>query len=58
MVVIGKKQNKKSRNRLLQKRRRQWNVREKFIVVNFFENNRNVHRMAKKFNIKPKQVRD
>jgi hypothetical protein len=48
MVVIGKKQNKKSRNRLPQKRRRQWNVREKLMVVNFFENNRrNVRGMAK-----------
>jgi len=58
MVIIGKKQNKKSRNRLPQKRRRQWNVREKLMVVNFFENNGNVCGMAKKFNIEPKQVRD
>ncbi len=28
------------------------------MVVNFFENNRNVCRMAKKFNIEPKQVCD
>lgn len=59
MVVIGKKQNIKSRNRLPQKKRRQWNIREKLMVVNFFENNnRNVRGMAKKFNIEPKQVRD
>ena len=43
MVVIGKKRNIKSRNRLPQKKRRQWTVREKLMVVNFFENNnRNV----------------
>jgi hypothetical protein len=59
MVVIGKKQNIKSRNRLPQKKRRQWNIREKLMVVNFFENNnRNVRGTAKKFNIEPKQVRD
>ena len=59
MVVIGKKQNKKSRNRLPQKRRRQWNIREKLMVVNFFENNnRNVCETARKFNIEPKQVCD
>ncbi len=28
------------------------------MVVNFFENNRNVYKMAKKFNIEPKQVHD
>ena len=28
------------------------------MIVNFFENNRNVCRMAKKFNIEPKQVCD
>lgn len=59
MVVVGKRQNIKSRNRLPQKKRRQWNVREKLMVVNYFENNnRNVRRTAKKFNIEPKQVRD
>jgi len=59
MVVIGKKKTKKIRNRLPQKRRRQWNVREKLMVINFYENNnRNVRGTAKKFNIEPKQVRD
>ena len=57
MVVIGNKRNKKTRNRLPQKKRRQWNVREKLMIVHYFENNnRNVRGTAKKFNIQPKQV--
>jgi hypothetical protein len=59
MVVIGNKRNKKARNRLPQKKRRQWNVREKLMIVHYFENNnRNVRGTAKKFNIQPKQLRD
>ena len=59
MVVIGKKKYIKARKRLPQKKRRQWNVREKLMVVNFLENNNgNVRGTAKKFNIEPKQVRD
>lgn len=59
MVVIGKRRTKKTRNRLPQRRRRQWNVREKLMVVNFFENNnKNVRGTAKRFDIEPKQVRE
>jgi hypothetical protein len=59
MVVIGNKRNKKTRNHLLQKKRRQWNVREKLMIIYYFENNnRNVHGTSKKFNIQPKQLRD
>lgn len=59
MVVIGNKQNKKARNRLPQKKRRQWNVREKLMVVHFLENNGgNKRGTAKEFNIQPKQVRE
>src|SRR6266542_2533583 len=59
MVVIDNKRNKKARNRLPQKKRRQWNVREKLMVIHYFENNkRNVHRTSKKFDIQLKQVRD
>ncbi|GES82929.1 pogo transposable element with KRAB domain isoform X3 [Rhizophagus clarus] len=59
MVVISNKGNKKARNRLPQKKRRQWNVREKLMIVHYFENNnRNVRGTAKKFNIQPKQLRD
>ncbi|GBC04796.1 hypothetical protein RclHR1_05880009 [Rhizophagus clarus] len=59
MVVIGNKRNKKARNCLPQKKRRQWNVREKLIIVHYFENNnRNVCGTAKKFNIQSKQLRD
>ena len=59
MVVIGNKRNKKARNRLPQKKRRQWNVREKLMVIHYFENNkRNVRGTSKKFDIQPKQVRD
>ncbi|GES73570.1 pogo transposable element with KRAB domain isoform X2 [Rhizophagus clarus] len=59
MVVIGNKRNKKACNRLSQKKRRQWNVREKLMIVHYFENNnRNVREIAKKFNIYPKQLRD
>ena len=59
MVVIGNKRNKKARNRLPQKKRRQWNVREKLMVVHYLENNgRNKRGTAKRFNIQPKQVRD
>ena len=54
-----KKSNRKAHNRLSQKKRRQWNVREKLMIVHYFENNnRNVRGTAKNFNIKPKQVRD
>ena len=57
MVVIGKKSNRKARNRLSQKKRRQWNVREKLMIVHYFENNnRNVCETAKNFNIEPKQM--
>ena len=59
MVVIGNKQNKKARNRLPQKKRRQWNVREKLMVVHFLENNGgNKRGTAKEFDIQPKQVHD
>jgi transposase-like protein len=59
MVVIGNKRNKKTRNRLPQKKRRQWNVREKLMIVHYFEkNNRSIRGTAKKFNIQPKQLRD
>jgi hypothetical protein len=48
MVVIGKKKYIKARKRLPQKKRRQWNVREKLMVVNFLENNNgNVRGTAK-----------
>ena len=57
MVVIGNKRNKKARNRLPQKKRRQWNVREKLMVIHYFENNkRNVCETSKKFDIQLKQV--
>ena len=59
MVVIGNKRNKKARNRLPQKKRRQWSVREKLMVVHYYENNnRNARGTSKKFHIQPKQVRD
>jgi len=57
MVVIGNKQNKKARNRLPQKKRWQWNVRKKLMIVYFLKNNGgNKHATAKEFNIQPKQV--
>src|SRR6266542_3072444 len=59
MVVIGNKRNKKARNRLPQKKRRQWNVREKLMVIHYFENKkRNVRGTSKKFDIQPKQVHE
>src|SRR3954463_15949685 len=59
MVVIGNRKNLKARNRLPQKKRRQWNVREKLMVVHYLENNGGSKRgTAKYFNIQPKQVRD
>jgi hypothetical protein len=62
MVVIGKKKNKKAkaRNRLPnKKKRRQWNVREKLMVVHYMENNGGNKRFtAREFGIQPKQVRD
>jgi hypothetical protein len=59
MVVIGKKSNRKAHNHLPQKKRRQWNVREKLMIVHYFKNNnRNVHGITKNFNIEPKQMRD
>jgi len=58
MVVIGNKRNKKAHNRLPQKKRRQWNVKEKLMVVHYFENSRSVRGTAKKFDIQPKQVCD
>ncbi|UZO16390.1 uncharacterized protein OCT59_007779 [Rhizophagus irregularis] len=39
MVVIGNKKNKKTRNRLPQKKRRQWNIREKLMIMHYYENN-------------------
>ncbi len=59
MVIIDNKRNKKARNRLSQKKRRQWNAKEKLMIIYYFENNnRNVHGIAKKFNVQPKQIRD
>ena len=59
MVIIGNKQNKKARNCLPQKKRRQWNAKEKLMVIYYFENNnRNVRGTAKKFNVQPKQICD
>jgi hypothetical protein len=55
MVV---KRNRKTHNRLPQKKRRQWNVREKLMIVHYFENNGSVRGTAKRFNIQPKQLRD
>jgi transposase-like protein len=58
MVVIGNKKNKKTRKRLPQKKRRQWNVREKLMIVHYFENNGSVRSTAKRFSIQPKQLYD
>ncbi|GET50679.1 plectin-like isoform X1 [Rhizophagus irregularis DAOM 181602=DAOM 197198] len=59
MVVIGNKKNKKTRNRLPQKKRRQWNVREKLMIVHYYENNnRNIRGTTKRFDIQPKQLHD
>ena len=59
MVIVGNKQNKKACKHLPQKKQRQWNVREKLIVIYYFENNnRNVYEIAKKFNVQPKQIRN
>jgi transposase-like protein len=55
MVV---RRNRKTHNRLPQKKRRQWNVREKLMIVHYFENNGSVRGTAKRFNIQPKQLRD
>ncbi|CAB4430269.1 unnamed protein product [Rhizophagus irregularis] len=59
IVVIGNKKNKKTHNHLPQKKRRQWNVREKLIIVHYYENNnRSIHGTTKIFDIQPKQLRD
>ena len=55
MVV---RRNRKTHNRLPQKKQRQWNVREKLMIVHYFENNGSVRGTAKRFNIQPKQLRD
>ena len=41
-----------------QKKRRQWNVREKLMVVFYHENGHSVRATASKYEIEPKQVRD
>ena len=41
-----------------QKVRRQWNVREKLMVVFYHENGYSVRETANKYGIQPKQVRD
>ena len=51
MVV---RKNRKTHNRLPQKKRRQWNVREKLMIVHYFKNNGSVRGIAKRFNIQPK----
>ena len=51
MVV---RKNRKTHNRLPQKKRRQWNVREKLMIVHYFENNGSVHGTTKRFNIQSK----
>uniref|UniRef100_U9SP68 Uncharacterized protein n=1 Tax=Rhizophagus irregularis (strain DAOM 181602 / DAOM 197198 / MUCL 43194) TaxID=747089 RepID=U9SP68_RHIID len=55
IVVIGNKKNPKACNRLPQKKRRQWNIREKLMVVHYLENNGGSKRgIAKYFNIQQK----
>ena len=41
-----------------QKKRRQWNAREKLMVVFYQENGHSIRATANKFGIEPKQVRD
>ena len=46
------------RARNTQKKRRQWNAREKLMVVFYHENGHSVRSTANKYEIEPKQVRD
>ncbi|HJY15922.1 MAG TPA: transposase [Nitrososphaeraceae archaeon] len=41
-----------------QKKRRQWNAREKLMVVFYHENGHSIRAIANKYNIEPKQVRN
>ena len=41
-----------------QKKCRQWNAREKLMVVFYHENRHSIHVTANKYNIEPKQVRN
>src|SRR5687768_6169923 len=47
---------KRARN--TQKKRRQWNAREKLMVVLYQENGHSIRATANKYDIEPKQVRD
>ena len=47
-----------SRARVSEKLRRVWNVREKLVVVMYFEKGHSKNKTAAKFNIQTKQVRD
>lgn len=56
MVVIGNRKSKRSRITL--KKRRQWCVREKLMVLQYLQCSNSVRGTARHFNIEPSQVRD
>ncbi|CAG8787339.1 13251_t:CDS:1, partial [Racocetra fulgida] len=49
---------KKKARAISKKVRRNWSVREKLMVVYYFERIKNVRATARRFDIEPKQVRD
>ncbi|CAG8769606.1 15928_t:CDS:1, partial [Cetraspora pellucida] len=57
-MVCGNKN--RGQARITQKKRRQWNVREKLAIITFLEKHpsNSVRATATHFNIEPKQVRD
>ena len=57
MVIRGNKRSSK-RSRVTLKKRRQWCVREKLMVLHFLDHSNSVHAMARHFDIEPSQVRD
>jgi transposase-like protein len=56
MVIRGNKSSKRSRVTL--KKRRQWCVREKLMVLHFLDRSNSVRATARHFDIEPSQVRD
>ena len=56
--MSSRKSNNKKRARITNKSRRSWTVKEKLMIICYYEQTNNVRATARRFEIEPKQVRD
>src|SRR5262245_33912478 len=57
-MVRGNIQACRARNRISQKKKRQWTAREKLMIIAYYKQGHSKRAMANKFEIEPKQLRD